>query len=1299
MELNEAIGLLDQVLMQAFDEEAFIKLICAIFKIEDFDRRTIFRNHDGNNIANQFKNHIQTFSNYYSYSDDDALSINVISVKMHKDTGLLRARTMQREFLADYIKNISDTTCDYVLAAFYNEESDWRLSFVKLEYVSAWDEDKKKFVVTEEKSPAKRFSFLVGENEPNHTARECLRSLLINTKKPSIKDDIEPAFSVESVGDEFFEKYRELFCRLEENLRGVINDDKLIAREFSIKKISSANFVKKLLGQIVFLYFLQKKGWLGVKKGEKMGSGSRRFLRDLFEGCYVKYDNFFNDILEPLFYEALAVKRGDDDYYERLECRVPFLNGGLFEPTGGYDWRKTDIVLDNLLFSNETKTRSGDVGDGILDILDRYNFTVAEDEPLEKEIAVDPEMLGKVFERLLEVNERKDKGAFYTPREIVSYMCRESIRNYLKNSFRDIDFLFDEDISLYMEDTRRKTYTVEGLLQVKEVLIGLKVCDPACGSGAFLIGMLNEILALIEKIDLVTRAADDYEDLVIKKGQKILYQPDDELSVECVYQGDGEFGLFFNGEDRGIKKCSAECHELSNEVKQRINVFNKERKKNTTANLFSQGKIEGGLTFNSIRNKKKVAFIRDEEGRVIWEYKNYKTAGKYRQWRLETDNPEYLYRLKKSIIENSIFGVDIDPGAVELAKLRFWLSLVVDYEGEKVHPLPNLDFKIICNNSLISRYELDSHINEALKKSKIKISDYQKAHKEYINAADLARKQTLRQLIKEMKQNVKVEFEAVDPLAKKQQAIKGKLEILNAKELFEIPEKEKKAKKKEVEKKQKELDKIEKQITERDTNALYENAFEWRFEFPDLLDNQAEFIGFDIIVGNPPYVQLQKLGDISETYGKMGYSTFTKSADLYCLFYERAYQILHEKGLLCFITSNKWMRAGYGKALRSFFVNRTTPQTVIDFGDTQLFKNATTYTNIMLFSKNKYDRKPTVWDLSREQERKEPLEEILDETAGFYTGEFSEERFLIVREDEFRIKKKVEEKGIPLKEWDIEINYGIKTGLNEAFIIDTETKERLIREDPKSAEVIKPILRGRDIKKYQADWQDLWIIFTRRGINIESYPAIKNYLEPMFDKLRPRNNNEKTGRKPGPYEWFEIQDNVAYWKDFEKEKIIWGNLNTESPYCFDDSEAFINAPANLMTSDSVNLKALTALMNSRVTQHLFCDIAYSREGGFYEYKKVFVEQVPIIKVESEVEKILETLVDKIQQGKKRGEDTARAEHVIDLMVYGLYGLSYEEALIVDPGLDSVLSLFGLDRAGFEKVSVEELDGLSTGSGT
>ncbi|MDP3244588.1 MAG: hypothetical protein Q8M83_02925, partial [bacterium] len=286
-------------------------------------------------------------------------------------------------------------------------------------------------------TPARRFSYLVGEGESCHTAQARFLGILQNTATDPVLAQIEEAFSVESVTKEFFAKYVELFGDIDAALEKLVAKDKTLCDEFTTKCVNTVDFAKKLMGQIVFLYFLQKKGWLGVAKGQDWGTGPHDFLRRLGRGDYGAYDNFFNDVLEPLFYDTLATDRGHDAWCNRFKCRIPFLNGGLFEPLADYDWHKIDIVLPNRLFTNTERFDELITGTGVLDVFDRYNFTVNEAEPLEKEVAIDPEMLGKVFENLIEENRRKGLGAFYTPREIVHYKCQQCLINYLNTALNN----------------------------------------------------------------------------------------------------------------------------------------------------------------------------------------------------------------------------------------------------------------------------------------------------------------------------------------------------------------------------------------------------------------------------------------------------------------------------------------------------------------------------------------------------------------------------------------------------------------------------------------------------------------------------------------------------------------------------------------------------------------------------------------------------------------------------------------------------------------------------------------------
>ncbi|MCK4468152.1 MAG: hypothetical protein KAU60_07355, partial [Desulfobacterales bacterium] len=449
MDKRSAIRLVQDTLESAFDKSKFSYLVSNM--LDHIETAPfIYR---GNLIPDAYKPYISTLERIGKYKDREGNKIDLLIVRLKKETSLERARTMQRNFIAWYLNGSrGDILKDAALAAFVSPDTeDWRFSLVKMDY--RLDTSGEKVKVKKELTPARRFSFLVGKNENSHTAQSCLLPVLEKKVQDPTLKEIEKAFDIETVTKEFFLKYRELFLHTKEELDKVVRKDPKIKADFEAKGVDTVNFAKKLLGQIIFLYFLQKKGWFGVGRDDDWDTGSKHFLRELFEKKHGDYNNFFNDILEPLFYDALRNDRSHDDgYYSRFNCKIPFLNGGLFDPIGNYDWVHTDIIIPDKLFSNNVKTKEGDKGTGILDVFDRYNFTVKEDEPLEKEVAIDPELLGKSYEKFNAIRPdnfaefkkalksgkkgeenkfNKKFGVYYTPREIVHYMCQQSLINYL----------------------------------------------------------------------------------------------------------------------------------------------------------------------------------------------------------------------------------------------------------------------------------------------------------------------------------------------------------------------------------------------------------------------------------------------------------------------------------------------------------------------------------------------------------------------------------------------------------------------------------------------------------------------------------------------------------------------------------------------------------------------------------------------------------------------------------------------------------------------------------------------------
>ncbi|MDR0911310.1 MAG: Eco57I restriction-modification methylase domain-containing protein [Methanobrevibacter sp.] len=507
-----------------FNENKFIEFLNELFNGIEFNKQNISKF-----MGKGFSDYINSIYSLGQYTDSSHNSIEFYTVDLKKTSSRDRARTMQRNLIA---KNLKNRGKQAGIVAFYGEESeDWRFSFVKFEY-----EFTKGFNLKEKLTPAKRHSFLVGPDEPNHTCLSSFKDLLIIEDDISLKQ-IEQAFSVENVTDEFFEEYKNLFLKLEKSLKNVVKTDEKVKNELSSKNINCGDFAKKLLGQLVFIYFLQKKGWLGVKSKDNFGSGPRDFLRKLYNKEFIDYDNFFNDVLEELFYKGLS-EDVDDYHYNKFNFKVPFLNGGLFEPINQYNWKQTDIILKNEIFEE------------ILDTFDLFNFTVIEDQPLEKEVAVDPEMLGKVLEKLS--NDRREEGKYYTPREIVHYMCQQTLISYLDTNtdlnHDDIkEFIENGDLAIDSIFTRQeeaekyngKIYTPLNLAEsiknhskeLENLLRNVKVVDPAVGSGAFPVGMMNELVKAISILQLINNDPVDIYELKREIIENSLYGVDKDLSA------------------------------------------------------------------------------------------------------------------------------------------------------------------------------------------------------------------------------------------------------------------------------------------------------------------------------------------------------------------------------------------------------------------------------------------------------------------------------------------------------------------------------------------------------------------------------------------------------------------------------------------------------------------------------------------------------------------------------------------------------------------------------------------------
>ena len=628
MQKQEAITIIENTFSAAFDEANFTLFVKNL--LNDLDT-TKYNHYAGNLIKDAYRKHVKQYKRIGKYTDPNGDAMDVLIVEVTDQYHLDHARTSLRNFVITHLDSFEK---DYALVAFYSHSdggADWRFSFVKLEYKTKVNEGKIK--QEKELTPAKRYSFLVGEHEKAHTAKKQLLPLLENIYNNPTIEELEGAFSIEAVTDEFFEQYKTLFVSLTEQFE----QNHQLKTELAAAGIEIPRFTKKLLGQIVFLYFLQKKGWMGVPKDQKWGTGEKRFLQKLFDEAIENGKNFFGDYLQFLFYEALAHKHNDEGiqgFYAPLNCKVPFLNGGLFE--ADYDWENDHIAIPNELFRNTEKIgKSGDIGSGVLDVFDRYNFTIKEDEPLEKEVAVDPEMLGKVFENMLEVTERKSKGAFYTPREIVHYMCQESLIHYLDNAV----------------NTYSKTYQELGNSQIK--MFGNEVKKDQ-----------QSIMFEKESIRIPKEDIETY----IRKGFFTL-----ENDQRVISEGRETRTYQFK-----LPETIRYHAELLDQKLSKIRVCDP---------AIGSGAFPVGM-LHEIVNARLVLkpHLKNQDNQV-----NPINQGS-----------DYAYYLKRHTIQECIYGVDIDASAIDIARLRLWLSLVVDEEDlDTIEALPNLDYKIVCGNSLI----------------------------------------------------------------------------------------------------------------------------------------------------------------------------------------------------------------------------------------------------------------------------------------------------------------------------------------------------------------------------------------------------------------------------------------------------------------------------------------------------------------------------------------------------------------------------------------------------------------------
>ncbi len=992
----------------------------------------------------------------------------------------------------------------------------------------------------------------------------------------------EEIFNVELLNQRF---YRELAAWYFWALREVRFPDDTMPKGLTEEQEADwyekhhATSLIRLLTRLIFCWFLKEKGVIPEALFDEAQ------LRELLKSLDEDESSYYQAVLQNLFFATLnqrmnargekyrdfakdegflrnrntygvdnlyryeSLFRDPDTALEWFED-IPFLNGGLFECLDSLDDKGRKVYVDgfsrnkkkrpqvpNRLFFGEGEVDMGEItgerrrgrerARGLIHILSSYKFTIVENTPIDQEIALDPELLGKVFENLLasyneetKTTARKQTGSFYTPRPIVDYMVDESLKAYLARALREAHGMKEEDARagldiLFAYTEKEIPFTDDEVETLIEAIDRCKILDPACGSGAFPMGALHKLVYILSKLDPA----------------------------------------------------------------------NERWKQRQLARLESPA-------------------MRQELERTF-------------------ENNTDDYGRKLYLIENCLYGVDIQPIAIQLTKLRFFISLICDQKTNRnkaqnhgVRPLPNLETKFVAADTLIA---LDKATHVGLAEQ---------------SQGDLFDNPVIGRIEEELQQ-VRHDYFAAQTrqkklaLQKKDKQLREKL----AKELMRSAGTS--------------------QVTSR-------NLAEWDpydprkaadFFEPIWMFDRSIAEGFDVVIGNPPYIQIQKFSKAQkEIWVRQEYETYAATADIYCLFYERGAQLLREGGHLCYISSNKWMRAGYGEKLRDFLASRVNTRMVLDFGMAQNFGAATTYTCILLFTREPPDGR--VLSCYAEDDRAA----MEDPDAYFRANavvqqDLNAKPWVVLSKRRQEIKTRVEKQGVPLKEWDIAINYGIKTGFNDAFYITTEQRNAFIADDPACEEIIVPLLRGRFVERYAANWDGTWMINTHNGvkalgiprIDARKYPPIWRHLSQYKSKLEKRQDK-------GDH-WSNLR-NCVYIEEFRKPKILYPNMTKYLPFFYDETTHFYtNDKGFIITSDGDLLAYLTAFLNSSLFRCCFRDNFPELMGNTYEVRKIFVDEIPVKKPDNHQAELFDRLVSMIQAAKKSdaGDAVAQAQFLEDLI--------------------------------------------------
>lgn len=1138
---------------------------------------------------------VESFSQLGNVRLNDGKNLALFELTLKPHVNILRNRVELNNLVSQFI---DQEQTHGVLSVFEQGQDDYRFTFSAR--ATEFDEEAGDFRVS--RTDTKRYTYVLGKNESCKTPAERFFSLAEKKNDADIKA-IQDAFSVEKLSKEFFNGYKEHYLNFVQYINGkrprkVNNkwEDQVIHQPhamyqyiFNGQDKAVRDFVKLMLGRLVFIHFVQKKRWLGVPADQgNWNGGDLNFLYNAFQ----KFEHkglFYSHFLEPLFSDALNRPGRSNDIFSVTGTRIPFLNGGLFEK-GEFDTASADFPAD--LFKN------------LLEFFGHYNFTIDESDPSEREVGIDPEMLGHIFENLLEDN--KDKGAFYTPKEIVHYMCQESLKEYLKT--------YLEGQNLWPQDEANSTImeqALEAFIKRKEAgqvidfdkamataLRDVKICDPAIGSGAFPMGLLNEIY-----------------------------------------------------------HCMFTLYHASPDV------------------------------------------VGDVWGMESW----------------EADT------VKKNIIQNSIYGVDIEKGAVDIARLRFWLSLLI--EEDFPNPLPNLDYKIVVGNSLVSKLgdeviDIDWGLNETLYG---------------FFGADLARENT--ELLKKISRKQREFFNPESDKKKLSDDIRNlKIDLLiNQLELMIVT--------KGLETQPTDSGRNLSQQTEvylqtcgwkeniRHLKILKESPekpvcfFDWKLDFPEVMNGQVcKKTGFDIVIANPPYIGSKGNEDIFHEIQRstIGKRFYTRWVDYFYFFFHLGIDLLKENGNLNYITTNYFFTSTGGVKLREDLLKRTTVKLIVDFGDLKIFESALGQHNCITIIQKAHSKELTTTKVFTGKGTADEtiLRKLLYSFPEIFDVQQVEHDILFDKKDYsirvFGTKSVNNKSELNLQDvltkliydskrlGDItNITMGIvslsdtvsnlhikKFGSNfkkgdGIYVLKNMEVEKLMLSKSQKDQYIKPFFKNSQIERYVSlKKNNYWLIYLRdNGLPIDLPAGLKAHFEKYKSIIVGLKNNflkneiaasvVKKWYANGNYFVLFTPKKSEY---FEGQKIIAPYRNLNNIFSFSDQPFYGSKDiAYILKKNSlVDFRYLVCVLNSKlIYQWLF--YRGKRKGKVLELYKKPLSEIPIKVCSAKIQKIFIDIFlsirDKMYAGLSIDDDIMK----IDLYAYKVYNLSFQEASIIEPDLSTRIS--------------------------